>query len=314
MKNAMERLNEEVMKKGPLLAGLDPDIDKILSMYAQMDGTEDETLESSNESDDYLEEVMYDFCCEYIKAVKNTVAAIKINIAFFEANEMVDTFFEVAYIAKQAGLFVIADTKRGDIGNTSKQYAKAYLNEYSPIDAITINPYLGTDGVIPFLEMAKKNGKGVFVLLKTSNPSSSEIQDLELKDGSRVYHKVAELVIKWGEQMRTTANEEYSIVGAVVGATHPSDAEFLRKMMPNTFFLVPGYGAQGATAEDVVVSFHENEGGAIVNSSRGLMFAYEKYPWKDKIDVKDWKKATEEATERAQRELLNAFCFRYRKR
>lgn len=305
MKNAMERLNELVMEKGPLLAGLDPDIDKVLSMYAQMDGTEDETLESSNESDDYLEEVMYDFCCEYIKAVKNTVAAININIAFFEANEMVDTFFEVAYIAKQAGLFVIADTNRGDIGNTSKQYAKAYLNEYSPIDAITINPYLGTDGVIPFLKMAKKNGKGVFVLLKTSNPSSSEIQDLELKDGRKVYHEVAKLVDNWGECTRETLEEKYTLVGAVVGATHPSDAEFLRKMMPNTFFLVPGYGAQGATAEDVIVNFDDNGGGAIVNSSCGLMFAYERSPWFFD-EIQEWAEASRIKAEMVQDELVKA--------
>lgn len=311
MENSMERLNKMVKERGPLLAGLDPDIKKISAMYSQRN--EEMTSESFEESQQYLEQVMYDFCCNYIAAVKNTVAAIKINVAFFEANHMEKLFFYVAEVSKRAGLFVIADVKRADIGNTSKQYAEAYLGEDSPIDAITINPYFGTDGVMPFLEMAKKNGKGVFVLVKTSNSSSAEIQDLELKDGSRVYHKVAELVIKWGEQMRTTVDEEYSLVGAVVGATHPSEAKELREMMPNTFFLVPGYGAQGATAEDVVVNFDDNEGGAIVNSSRGLMFAYEKSPWKDKIDVEDWEKATEEATERAQDELLNALCSRYRK-
>lgn len=311
MKNAMERLNELVMEKGPLLAGLDPDIEKVLAMYEQMDeGKKDEagkpTEKDFEEYDDYLEAVMYDFCCDYIDAVKATVAAVKINVAFFEACSMEDLFFEVAKEAKAAGLFVIADAKRADIGNTSKQYAQAFLNADSPIDAVTINPYFGTDGVQPFLEMAKKNEKGVFVLVKTSNPSSSEIQDLELKDGNKVYHEVAEMVTRWGEYMRTTVDEGYNLVGAVVGATHPSDAEFLRKMMSYTFFLVPGYGAQGATAEDVAVNFDSSEGGAIVNSSRGLMFAYEKEPWKDEVSVEDWKVATKEAAEKAQGELLMA--------
>lgn len=311
MKNAMERLNELVKEKGPLLAGLDPDIEKILAMYSQMD--EDENL-GLNETHEYLEEVMYDFCCDFIEAVRYTVAAIKINVAFFEANHMEDLFFNVADVAKQVGLFVIADAKRADIGNTSKQYARAYLDKDSSIDAITINPYFGTDGVMPFLKMAKKNGKGVFVLVKTSNPSSAEIQDLELKDGNKVYQKIAKLVDSWGEHTREYLEERYSLVGAVVGATHPSEAKELRKMLPYTFFLVPGYGAQGATAEDIVVNFDDDEGGAIVNSSRGLMFAYEKEPWKNKIDVKDWKKATEEATKRAQGELSRALYYRCKRK
>lgn len=311
MKNAMERLNELVMAKGPLLAGLDPDIEKVLEMYAQMDENKKNEAGKPIEKNfedygDYIENVMYDFCCDYIEAVKDTAVAIKINIAFFEGCGMEDLFFYVAEKAKTAGLFVIADAKRADIGNTSKQYAEAFLCSDSPVDAVTINPYFGTDGVQPFLEMAKKTGKGIFVLVKTSNPSSSEIQDLELKDGSKVYHKVAEMVTKWGEYMRATVDEGYSLVGAVVGATHPSDAEFLRKKMPYTFFLVPGYGAQGATAEDVAVNFDNHEGGAIVNSSRGLMFAYEKEPWKGEISVEDWKVATKEAAERAQGELMMA--------
>lgn len=311
MANAMERLNGLVMEKGPLLAGLDPDIDKVLSMYDQMDEAQKDengkpTQKDFEEYEDYLKAVMYDFCCDYIDAVKYTVVAIKINIAFFEACGMEDLFFEVAEEAKAAGLFVIADAKRADIGNTSKQYAEAYLGEDSPIDAVTINPYFGTDGVKPFLETAKKNGKGIFVLVKTSNPSSAEIQDLELKDGRKVYHEVAELVTKWGEYTRTTVDEEYSLVGAVVGATHPDDAALLRKMMPYTFFLVPGYGAQGATAGDIVVNFDNNKGGAIVNSSRGLMFAYEKELWKDEIGIADWKIASKEAAEQAQNELLMA--------
>ena len=301
--NAIERLNLMVMEKGPLLAGLDPDVDKVLSMNEQIGKFSESDFE---EYGDYLEMVMSDFCCNYIEAVKDQVVAIKINIAFFESAGMEDLFFEVAEIAKEAGLFVIADVKRADIGNTSKQYADAFLSEDSPIDAITINPYFGTDGVKPFLDMAKQNEKGVFVLVKTSNKSSAEIQDLELADGQKVYQKVAELVKEWGEYAKTDEDERYSLVGAVVGATHPEEAAVLRKMMPNTFFLVPGYGAQGATADDIVVNFDENEGGAIVNSSRGIMFAYEKPPLDTSYGVKNWTKASSIAAELAQGDLLIA--------
>lgn len=300
--NAMERLNQLVMEKGPLLAGLDPDIDKILKMECENYVSEDDYEKYS----DYLEAIMHDYCYEYIQAVKDKVAAIKINIAFFEVNGMEDLFWQVAEEATIANLFVIADVKRADIGNTSKQYAEAFLYEGSPIDAITINPYFGTDGVKPFLDMAKANGKGVFVLVKTSNPSSSEIQNLELKDGRMVYQEVAELVKKWGEYAKADEDEKYSLVGAVVGATHPEEAALLREQMPNTFFLVPGYGAQGATAKDIVVNFDSNCGGAIVNSSRGLMFAYEKEPWKSEFTVNKWATATTKAAALAQIELSNA--------
>lgn len=301
--NAMERLNNAVIEKGPLLAGLDPDFTKILALYAQM-GKFSEAQHGKKIFS--KEEVVMDFCCKYIAAVKEEVAAIKINIAFFEAHGLDELFWLVAKEASDAGLYVIADVKRADIGNTSKQYAEAFLYKNSCVDAITINPYFGTDGVKPFLDMAKENEKAVFVLVKTSNPSSSEIQDLELADGRKVYQQVAELVKQWGEYTRTSENEEYSLVGAVVGATHPEEAKQLREQLPNTFFLVPGYGAQGATAEDVVVNFDSCCGGAIVNSSRGLMFACDKEPWKSENELKDWPKATESAAFDSQRELLNA--------
>ena len=283
MKNVMERLNEAIKEKGPLLAGLDPDRLKIAELSSEL--------------------TMEDFCFEYIDAVKDKVAAIKINIAFFESCNYLDVFWKCARKAKKEGLFVIADVKRADIGNTSKQYAEAFLTADSPIDAITINPYFGTDGVKPFIEMAKENDKGVFVLLKTSNPSSDEIQNLETADGQKVYHKVAKLVDEWG---KGTKGERYSLVGAVVGATHPAEAEELRKMLPDTFFLVPGYGAQGATASDIVVNFDCEGGGAVVNSSRGLMFAYKSKLWSEKYSKKEWKEATRAEAERAQNELKSA--------
>lgn len=299
--NAMERLNQLVKKKGVLLAGLDPDINKILSMYEQ---TEKGRVLRETFTDEviYSRGVMVDFCESYINSIKSEVAAIKINIAFFESCSMEDLFWAVARKAKEVGLFVIADIKRADIGNTSAKYAEAYLYKKSPIDAITINPYFGTDGVKPFLDVAKENGKGVFVLVKTSNASSDEIQDLELKDGKMVYQRVADLVKEWGEYAKVSDDEEYSLVGAVVGATHPVEAKFLREIMPNTFFLVPGYGAQGATADDIVVNFDDNGGGAIVNSSRGLMFAYKKQG----VNVDKWQEASKRAAIMARKELCGA--------
>ena len=289
----MERLNKSVMEKGPLLAGLDPDMEKLRALSKEIGykGTDCDFLR--------------DYCFEYIKAVKDTVVATKINIAFFEACEQLNIFWEVAEKTKEEGLFVIADVKRADIGNTSAKYAEAFLYGNTPIDAITINPYFGTDGVKPFLDMAAKNDKGVFVLAKTSNPSSDEIQNLVKEDGEKVYQKVGNLVDCWGRSI-SSETTTYNPVGAVVGATHPTEAKELRDMLPNTFFLVPGYGAQGATAKDIVVNFDSKGGGAVVNSSRGLMFAYKNERWAQKYSSSRWADATHDEAERAQKELAEA--------
>lgn len=289
----MERLNKAVMEKGPLLAGLDPDMEKLRALSKE--------IGYKGADCDFLR----DYCFEYIKAVKDTVVATKINIAFFEACEQLNIFWEVAEKTKEEGLFVIADVKRADIGNTSAKYAEAFLYGNTPIDAITINPYFGTDGVKPFLDMAAKNDKGVFVLAKTSNPSSDEIQNLVTEDGEKVYQKVGHLVDCWGRSI-SSETTTYNPVGAVVGATHPTEAKELRDMLPNTFFLVPGYGAQGATAKDIVVNFDSKGGGAVVNSSRGLMFAYKNERWTQKYSSSRWADATHDEAERAQKELAEA--------
>ncbi len=289
----MERLNKAVMEKGPLLAGLDPDMEKLRALSKE--------IGYKGADCDFLR----DYCFEYIKAVKDTVVATKINIAFFEACEQLNIFWEVAEKTKEEGLFVIADVKRADIGNTSAKYAEAFLYGNTPIDAITINPYFGTDGVKPFLVMAAKNDKGVFVLAKTSNPSSDEIQNLVTEDGEKVYQKVGHLVDCWGRSI-SSETTTYNPVGAVVGATHPTEAKELRDMLPNTFFLVPGYGAQGATAKDIVVNFDSKGGGAVVNSSRGLMFAYKNERWAQKYSASRWADATHDEAERAQKELVEA--------
>lgn len=280
MTNAIERLTDAIIKKDSrIVAGLDPKWEYIPPNSYYTKGEK---------------KSLFVYCGDYIQAIKNMVPAIKINSAFFEAVNAEDVYRNVAQLAKEEGLFVIGDVKRADIGSTSEAYAKAFLGADSPFDAITINPYFGTDGVKPFIEMAAQNGKAVFVLVKTSNPSSDEIQDLEMKDGKRIYEKVAMLVRKWGE-MTPVNKYGYNCVGAVVGATHPVQAEALRKLMPEAFFLVPGYGAQGATAKDVSVNFNVNGLGAIVNSSRGIMCAYKKEEYKGYR----WQDATKEALKKA---------------
>lgn len=200
--------------------------------------------------------------------------------------EGMQAFAKTIAYAKEKGLFVIVDGKRNDIGATATCYANAYLGntavqEFSykafDCDFLTVNAYLGSDGIQPFLKCMQQEEKGIFVLVKTSNLSSGELQDVKLENGLTVYEYMGQLVEKWGQNF--VGKYGYSAVGAVVGATYPKQAENLRKLMPNTFFLIPGYGAQGGKATDIAVCFDKNGLGGIVNSSRGILCAYreEKY-------------------------------------
>lgn len=215
------------------------------------------------------------FCRGLLDAVRPYCACVKPNAAFFEAlgPRGLASLWRVCEHAQELGLPVILDAKRGDIGSTAAAYAQAYLAPGTPFDALTVNPYLGSDGVAPFIEVAAGAGKGLFVLVKTSNPSSGELQDLALADGSSVYRQVGALVGRWGEPHIGASG--YSCVGAVTGATYPAQLAELRAMLPATPFLVPGYGAQGAGAADVAPAFDASGLGAIVNSSRGIIYAYE---------------------------------------
>ena len=194
----------------------------------------------------------------------------------------VDIYTMTCEYAAQQGLYVLGDIKRGDIGSTAAAYAhhlsgvNAGERAFDPWheDAVTVNPYLGTDGITPFVEAAAEADKDIFVLVRTSNPSSSELQMLDLADGTKVYEHVADLVEGWGAE--TIGSHGYSRVGAVVGATHLEEGKALRERMPHTFFLVPGYGAQGGTAADVAGMFDKQGSGAIVNSSRGIIGAWKK--------------------------------------
>ena len=305
-KNAMQLLNDLILEKNSrICAGLDVKWEDIPDSFKKEFGWDDEKGEENMED---FSQIIYKYCEKYIDAVADIVPAIKINSAFFEREHLEDLYLEVAFYAREKGLFVIGDLKRADIGSTSEAYAQAFLSAGMPFDAITINPYFGTDGVMPFLKLAKENGKGVFVLVKTSNKSSAEIQDLRLEDGRRVYEAVADLVLEWAEDVDPERFEEdYPMVGAVVGATHPEQAKELVEQMGCTFFLVPGYGAQGATADDVAVNFDRDRGiGAIVNSSRGIMNAYKKDFWKEKYSEETWAEAARAEAIRATDEINQA--------
>lgn len=218
-----------------------------------------------------------DFNRAIIERVAPIVPAVKVQIAYYEAMGLhgMRAFSDTCKAARAAGMVVIADAKRNDIGATAKQYASAFFGGGDlDCDFLTVNGYLGTDGIAPFLG---REDKGVFVLVKTSNPSGGELQDMRLENGRTVYEQMAALVDGWGRD--SVGDCGYSAVGAVVGATYPEQAVRLRAMLPHTFFLVPGYGAQGGGADGAVAGFDERGSGGIVNSSRGIICAYrqEKY-------------------------------------
>ncbi|NLY53923.1 MAG: orotidine-5'-phosphate decarboxylase [Firmicutes bacterium] len=219
-----------------------------------------------------------------IDAVADIAVAIKPQFAFYEQYGPwgMHALVQTIEYAREQGLLVIADAKRGDIGSTATAYAQAYLGglagEDEPswslqADALTVNAYLGSDGIKPFIEASAATGGGIFALVKTSNPSAGELQDQQV-DGEPVYALMARMVHTWGKDL--VGQQGYSSIGAVVGATYPEDAALLRRLMPQAIFLVPGYGAQGGSAEDVLPAFNPDGLGAVVNSSRGIIFAYQK--------------------------------------
>ncbi|MDF2628174.1 MAG: orotidine-5-phosphate decarboxylase [Symbiobacteriaceae bacterium] len=221
-----------------------------------------------------------------IDAVADHVALVKPQSAFFEVHGApgVEAFWETVRYARSKGLQVISDAKRGDIGTTAEAYAAAFFGHPNPMDSwedpeqwadsLTVNPYLGSDGLVPFVNRCQARGTGIFVLVRTSNPSSGELQDQELFSGENVAQQVAKLVHYLGG--RLVGESGYSSVGAVVGATYPEDLARYRREMPRAILLVPGYGAQGGTAADVVPAFNEDGLGAVVNASRSVIFAYKR--------------------------------------
>ena len=277
----IEKLIQGIKKTGaPIVVGLDPMLSYIPEHITQKAFAEyGETLEGAGEAIWQYNKGIGDAVCDLVPAVKPQIAMYQ---QF--GIEGLKAFARTVSYCKEKGLVVIGDVKRGDIGSTSEAYAVGHLGKVQvgsksyygfDEDFATVNPYLGSDGIKPFIKVCKEEKKGLFILVKTSNPSSGEFQD-RLIDGRPLYELVGEQVAKWGEEHM---GDTYSYIGAVVGATYPEMGKVLREIMPKSFILVPGYGAQGGKGADLVHFFNKDGLGAIVNSSRGIIAAYkqEKY-------------------------------------
>ena len=292
----IDSLVEKIKKTGaPIVVGLDPMLKFVPEHLKKKAYNEHgETLKGAAEAVWLFNKEIIDNTCDLIPAVKP-------QIAMYEqfGIEGLIVFKRTVDYCKEKGLVVIGDVKRGDIGSTSEAYAIGHLGkvqvgsqQYSGFDEdfVTVNPYLGSDGVAPFIKVCKEENKGIFVLVKTSNPSSGEFQD-RLIDGRPLYELVGEKVAQWGKECMGTS---YSNVGAVVGATYPEQGKILRKLMPKAFILVPGYGAQGGKGADLVHFFDEDGLGAIVNSSRGIIAAYQQEQYA-KFGAENFAQASREA-------------------
>ena len=277
---AFDRLIENIIsKQNPTVAGLDPKLDYVPASIKNACFAEyGMTLEGAAEA-------LLRFNTAIIDQIHDIVPAIKPQAAYYEMYgwQGVRALAQTIAYAKDKGMFVITDGKRNDIGTTMEAYATAHLGttdvageavDAFGADALTVNGYLGSDGIKPLLNVCKAKDKGIFVLVKTSNPSSGELQDLQLTDGVSVYEQMGRMCESWGEEL--PGKFGYSGVGAVVGATYPGQLAEMREKAPHTFFLVPGYGAQGGGANDAKNAFDKNGLGAVINSSRGIMCAWKK--------------------------------------
>ena len=303
----MEKIIDKLVNKiketnNPTVIGLDPRYEMIPNCIK----------EKYSQDLEGISKAIIEFNKKLIDETCDIIPAVKVQIAFYEMYgiEGLKAFKETCNYAKSKNMLVIADAKRGDIGSTAEGYSKAFLGRTKigdkeipifDVDFLTVNAYFGIDCVKPFIEDCKKYGKGIFILVKTSNPSSGELQDLKTKDGDEIYTEMAKLVEKWGEKLR--GEYGYSSISAVVGATYPKQLKQIREIAPHTFFLIPGYGAQGGKAEDIALGFDSNGLGGIVNNSRGLMCAYKSDLWKDKFSEEDFAKATREEAIRMRDEL-----------
>lgn len=259
----------------PIVVGLDPMLNYIPNYIKEAAFKEyGETLEGAAEA-------VWQYNKGIVDATYDLIPAVKPQVAMYEQFGIpgMMAFHKTVQYCKEKGLIVIGDIKRGDIGSTSAAYATGHIGKvtigsktYEPFgeDFVTVNPYLGTDGIKPFVDVCKENDRGLFILVKTSNPSSGEFQD-RLIDGRPLYEHMGEKVAEWGADCMSG---DYSNIGAVVGATYPEQGKILRKLMPKTFILVPGYGAQGGRGKDLAHFFNEDGLGAIINSSRGIIAAY----------------------------------------
>ena len=276
--NVIDLLIENIIeKKNPTVVGLDPDLKLIPACYKENNNKKSNPFEA-------VADAIFDFNKDIIDTVYDLVPAVKPQIAFYEkyGSYGIKAFEDTVRYAKTKGLVVITDAKRNDIGNTAKAYAEAHLGTVELIDGsaapsfasdfLTVSPFLGSESLEPFIDVCKEYGKGIFILVKTSNQTSGEIQDVITEAGISVSQSIADYISK---KANTFVGEYgYSSIGAVVGATYPEEAVTLRKMMPNSYFLVPGYGVQGGGVDEIVHCFNSEGLGAIVNSSRGILFAH----------------------------------------
>ena len=296
-------------KKTSLIVGLDP-------VYSRLP----DAIKSHRDMNDEFDanaavDAIFDFCTQTMRIIAPMVPAVKINIAFFEKYlwEGIETYYSLIAEAEDLGLEIIGDVKRGDIGHTAELYAAAHLQNPELVgledtlapDAITINSYLGTDGIEPFADMATKQGKGLFVLVRTSNPSAAAIQDFADADGQLMYEKVAQIVAESAEKPERIGKKGYSNIGMVVGGTAPKVTTSLREKYDKIYFLVPGYGSQGAAAADCVRFCKPDGTGALINASRSIIYAYEKPKYKEQFGD-DWKRCIEQAVIDAKIDLAQA--------
>jgi len=294
-----DRLNRRIVEENShLVIGIDPDPNRIFS-------TDSKFLSAfTNHQTEYILDV---FCALVLDVAVKTACAVKPQVAFFESMGLCGwkVLSRCIRKARSMGIPVILDAKRGDIGNTAASYARAYLDPSSEFfaDALTVNPYMGSDTLEPFIKMATQHNAGIFILVKTSNPGSGELQDLVLQNGQKVSTEVARMVDKLGKA--SIGNCGYSNVGAVIGATYPDDLENLRTLLPRSIILLPGFGVQGGTAKNVEKAFDANGKGAVVASSRGIIFAYEKTSLQ-KITETDIFNAMWQAAEKARMEIGEA--------
>jgi len=305
-----DRLCEAVKtKKTSLVVGLDP-------VYSRLPVTIRSHRQMNDEFDaDAAVDAIFDFCTQVMRIVAPMVPAVKINIAFFEKYlwEGLETYYALISEAEDLGLEIIGDVKRGDIGHTAETYAIAHLQNpelagledtLAP-DAITINGYMGADGIEPFADVANQQGKGVFVLVRTSNPSAAAIQDVVDADGKMIYEIIADIVGQIANKPERIGKNGYSNVGMVVGGTAPKITSALRHNYDKVWFLVPGYGSQGASAADCIRFCKPDGTGALINASRSIIYAYEKPKYKEQFGD-DWKRCIEQAVIDAKIDLATA--------
>lgn len=301
---ALDRLIEKIEQtQNPTVAGLDPKLDFVPEYIRK------KCFEKHGETLKGAAKALWEFNKALIDALYDIVPAVKPQAAYYEMYGVpgMKTLYKTQEYARSKGLYVITDGKRNDIGTTMEAYATAHLGkvkvgsaEFEPFlgDALTVNGYLGSDGVKPLLKVCQENDKGIFVLAKTSNPSSGELQDRKI-DGETIYSVMGKMAEEWGKELPGVYG--YSGVGIVAGATYPEQTAELRKALPHTFFLVPGYGAQGANAKDIAAAFDKNGLGAVVNSSRGIMCAYQK----QKCDEHEFAEAARREAIRMRDEIMS---------